>query len=161
MKKIAAQLSVVFLLLVFSAQADSGSGPCESDYWMMVQNSKFRSVISHTTVSKKADIALLNEMQKRAYEHYTSQMTKPLNGKRAFSVQFAQYIDRKSPKRTNGYRVRVDVSDAEKQKSFYYFDSENQLLLSYEMGDDAQDPKIKTWHCENLEAGDASEVFVE
>lgn len=137
-------------VLFFSAYADSGTADCESDYWQLIQTSKFRSITSITTVKVKSDLSLLNEMERQAFDHYTSEIQAPLNGKRAFSVQLAQYNDRKKGTRVNGYRVKVDMSDSEKAKAFYYFTRDAELLVSYELGDDLGKPSAKTWHCENL-----------
>ncbi len=137
-------------VLFFSAYADSGTAECESDYWQLIQTSKFRTITSLTTVKVKSDLSLLNEMERQAFDNYTADIKTPLNGKRAFSVQLAQYNDRKKGTRVNGYRVKVDISESEKAKTFYYYTRDAELLVSYELGDDQGQPSSKTWHCENL-----------
>jgi hypothetical protein len=141
---------VCSFVLFFSAYADSGSAECESDFWQLIQNSKFRSITSITTVKVKSDLSLLNEMEREAFDFYTADIKTPLNGERAFSVQLAQYNDRKKGTRVNGYRVKVDMSNAEKAKSFYYYTRDAELLVSYELDEDQGQPSSKTWHCENL-----------
>lgn len=133
-----------FLLMAGATQA-ARVDSCVNTYNQKVKyQSERREVVS----TREIDITLedtLNKFERKAFDHYISDVLPDFDEEETYEVQLAVYKDKKSGK-VNAYRVKIDSATYDEDVTSYYLTTDGRIMKLFIEGQSSE----SRWICQGF-----------